>query len=83
MEYYLAIKNAICSNMDGPRDYHIKWSQTQKDKHHDITYMWILKKWYKWYKRTYLKNRGTDLANKLMGYQRGEVEETDKLGGWD
>ena len=30
MEYYLAIKkewnNAICSNMDGPRDYDTKWS---------------------------------------------------------
>ena len=25
MEYYSAIKkNAICSNMDGPRDYHTK-----------------------------------------------------------
>ena len=30
MEYNLAIKkewnNAICSNMDGPRDYDTKWS---------------------------------------------------------
>ena len=37
MEYYLAIKkewnNAICSNMDGPRDYHTKWSKTEKDKY--------------------------------------------------
>ena len=37
MEYYSAIKkewnNAFCSNMDGPRDYHIKWSQTEKDKY--------------------------------------------------
>ena len=24
--------------MDGPKDYHIKWSQTQKDKYHDIVY---------------------------------------------
>ena len=36
MEYYSAIKkgwnNAICSNMDGPGDYHTKWSQTEKDK---------------------------------------------------
>ena len=29
--------NAICCNMDGPRDYHIKWSsQTEKDKYHMI-----------------------------------------------
>ena len=44
MEYYSAIKkewnNAICSNMDGYRDYHTKWgksSQTQK------TNLWLPK----------------------------------------
>ena len=26
--------NAICSNMDGPRDYHTKWSKSEKDKYH-------------------------------------------------
>ena len=36
--------NAICSHMDGPRDYPTKWSQTEKDKYPDITYMWKLKK---------------------------------------
>ena len=29
--------NAICSNMDGPRDYHTEWSQTEKDKYHMIS----------------------------------------------
>ena len=24
--------NAICSKMDGPRDYHTKWSKPDKDK---------------------------------------------------
>ena len=41
-------------------------SQTEKDKYHNnITYMWNLKKWYKW---TYLQNRNrvTDVENKLM-----------------
>ena len=31
MEYYLAMKkwnNAICINMDGPRDYHTKWNKS-------------------------------------------------------
>ena len=41
MEYYLVIEwnNAICSNMDGPRDYHTKWSlsQKEKDKYHMIS----------------------------------------------
>ena len=35
MEYYLAIKkewnNAICSNMDGPRDCHTEWSKTARE----------------------------------------------------
>ena len=45
MEHYSAIKKewniAICSNIDGPREYHTKWSKTEKDKY--ITYMWNLK----------------------------------------
>ena len=37
--------NAICSNMDGPRDYHIKWSKSAKDNYHMMSlYMWNLKK---------------------------------------
>ena len=59
--------NAICSNMNGPRDYHTKWSKSDRERQilYDITYMWNLKKWYKW---TYLQNRNrlTDLENKFM-----------------
>ena len=40
IKYYSAIKkdelNVICSNIDGPRYYHTKWSQTEKDKYHMI-----------------------------------------------
>jgi len=34
--------NAICNNMDGPRDYHTKWSKLEKEKQivYDIIYMW-------------------------------------------
>ena len=32
--------NAICNNMDGPRDYHSKWGKSDKN----ITYLWNLKK---------------------------------------
>ena len=50
MEYYSAIKkewnDAICSNMDGPRDYHTKWSKSDRERQisYGITYMWNLKK---------------------------------------
>ena len=37
--------NAICSNMDGPRDYHAKWSKSEKEKYHMISLICgILKK---------------------------------------
>ena len=37
--------NAIYSNMDGPRDYHTKWSKSEMERQilYDITYMWNLK----------------------------------------
>ena len=45
-EYCSTVKknwnNAFCSNMDGPRVYHTKWSMSEKDKYY-ITYMWNLK----------------------------------------
>ena len=48
MEYCSAIKMnenfAICSNMDGPRGYHTKWSKTEGEILHDIPYKWNLKK---------------------------------------
>ena len=39
------MKNAICSNMDRPRDYHPKWSKSEREipTWYDITYMWNLK----------------------------------------
>ena len=30
--------------MDEPKDYHSKWSKSETQKPHDITYMWNLKK---------------------------------------
>ena len=63
--------NGIYSNMDvvTVMDLEIiilsEVSQTVKDKHHIISYMWILEKGYKW---TYLQNRNrlTDFENKVM-----------------
>ena len=37
--------NAIYSNMHGHRDYHTKWSKSERERQipYDITYMWNLK----------------------------------------
>ena len=45
--------NAICSNMDGPRDYHTKWSK----KKTNITWYHLYMESKKWYKWTHLQNR--------------------------
>ena len=39
-------------------------SQKEKDKYHDITYMWNLKKKKRY--KTYIQNRPTDTENKFM-----------------
>ena len=49
-------------------------SQTERQISYDITYVWNLKKWYKW---VYLQNRVTDVESKLT-VARGE--ERDRLG---
>ena len=37
--------NAVCTNMDGPRDYHDTWIKSERERQipHDIIYMWNLK----------------------------------------
>ena len=41
--------NAICSNTDGPRDCHIEWSKSDRERQiYDIAYMWKLKNDTKW-----------------------------------
>ena len=63
--------NAICSNMDGTRGYHTKWSKSERQIPYNITYMWNLKMWHKW---TYLqnKNRLTDIESRLVAAKDGE-----------
>ena len=45
----LAIKknenNTIYSNMDGPRDYHTKWSKPDEERQipYDTTFIWTVK----------------------------------------
>ena len=47
-EYYFTIKkelnNAICSKMDGPRDCHAEWSQSEEKYRYDTPCMWNLKR---------------------------------------
>ena len=41
-------KNAICSNMDAARDYHMKWSKSEIDKYHILYHLYVgSKMWHK------------------------------------
>ena len=64
--------NALCSNMDGPRDYK---SDRERQISYDITYLWNLK-----YTN---RNRLTDIENKFMVTKGERVWGRDKLGVWD
>ena len=70
MKYYSAIKkewnNATCSNMDGPGDYHTKWSNPDRERQisYDIAYMWNLKKMIQMNLFT-IRNRFTGIENNL------------------
>ena len=88
MEYYSAIKeewnSAICNNMDGPRDYHTKWSKSGRERQilYDITYMWNLKK--KKQINLFTKQKQTHRHRRqTYGYQRGKGKGRDTLGVWD
>ena len=80
MEYYSAIKkeqnNAICSNMNRPRDCHTKWSKSDREGQisYDITYMWNLKKMVQM--KLLTKQKQSHRCRKQpYGYQEGK-------GGW-
>ena len=70
--------------MNGPGDYHPKWSKSGRERQisYDIAYMQNLKnEWYKW---TYLQNRNrlTD-SEWTDGYQGERVGGRGRLGVWD
>ena len=61
---------AICSNMNGPRDCHIEWSKSEKEKclWHPL-YAVSKKKWHKW---TNLQNGLTDLVKENLQLPGGK-----------
>ena len=64
--------NAICSNVDGPRDYHTKWSKSGRGRQisYDIAYMWNLIKMIQ--NNLFVKQKQTLIfKNQIYGYQRG------------
>ena len=73
LSYKKEWNNTICSNTEGSRDYHIKWSKSYKGRQisSDITYLWNLKNDRN--ELIYKTNRLTDIGNKFM-VTKGEKE---------
>ena len=71
--------------MDGPRDYHTKWSKSGRERQisYDITYMWNLKRKMIVENLSRKPKQSHRLRKQIYDYQKGKVEERDKLGGWD
>ena len=58
--------NAICSNMDATRDYHAKWSKSERERQisYDIAYTWNLK--YGTNEPIYKTETDSDIENRLV-----------------
>ena len=78
--------NATCSNIDGPRHYHTKWSKTEKDKHHMVLCIcWFLKikRERERYKQTYIQNKTNLKTWKTNLWLPKGKSKGGKLGVWD
>ena len=66
--------SAICSNMDGPRDYHTKWSKSDRERQisYAITYMWNLKK-NDTNELIYKRETDSQTHKQTYSYQRGKA----------
>ena len=75
--------NAICGNMNGPRDHHIKCSRSDRERQipGDIIYMWNLK--YDTNELIYKIETDSGHRKQTYGYQRGKGVGKDKSGVWD
>ena len=73
---------AICSNMDGSRNYHTKWTKPDRERQisYDVTYMWNLKKKKKDTNELIYKTE-IDTPTYKTNVYKGLGEE--KLGIWD
>ena len=89
VEYYLAVRkewnNAICSYMDGPRDYHTKQSKSERETQipYYITYMWNVKK-KKIQMNLFIKQKQTHRQKTNLWLPKGKGRGgKDKWGSWD
>lgn len=74
--------------MDGPRDYHTEWSESDRERQisYDTTYMWNLKKKKKVQMSLFIRQKQSHRHRKqTYGYQggKGDGRVRDELEDWD
>ena len=59
--------------MDGPKDYHTKWSQSDRKRQisYDITYMWNLKIMIQ--NKLIIESKQTQILESNLGLPKGET----------
>ena len=68
--------------MDGPRKYHTKWNQLDRERQiYDITCMWNLK--YNTNESIYKTGTNSQTLRRSLWLPRGRVWGRDRLGIWD
>ena len=76
---------AICSDMDRSRDYHTKWSKSDRERQlsYDITYMCnqIFKN--DTNELIYKTETASQISKSNLSYQQGNIGESDELRDWD
>ena len=83
MEYYSAIKNEIlCSNMNGPRDDHTKWSKSERERN-TIWYHWYEESKYDTDELIYEKETDSQTQRADFWLPRGRRGGRNGLGVWD
>ena len=77
--------STICSNMDGPGDYHTEWSESERGRQisYDTTYMQNLKKKIIQMNLFTKQKQTHSLREQTYGYQGKRMGGRDKLGVWN
>ena len=72
--------NPICSNTDGPGEYHTMWIKSDRER--QISYHLYAESNQNDKKRTYLQNRDSQISKSNLWLSKGKHGERDKLGAW-
>ena len=75
------LNNAICSNMDGPRNNYTKWCQTEKEKYH-MRSLYVESNFWNDTKELICKT-DSKISEPNLRLPKRNIGGRDKLRGWN